>query len=378
MAGGLAALLDDVAAIAKLAAASVDDIGAAATRASLKATGVVVDDTAVTPRYVEGVTPDRELPIIKRIAMGSIRNKLVFILPLALLLSAVAPWLLTPILMLGGCYLSYEGAHKIWGILLGHHEEETATPAAASGKEQEDKMVSGAITTDFILSAEIMVISLNEVADESFWMRAAALVAVALLITFLVYGVVSIIVKLDDIGLRMTQRGVAGGELVVKAMPVILSILSTVGLAAMLWVGGHILMVGAEELGLRWPYEFVHGVQHDVEHAVPHALAPALGWLTNTIGSAIIGFLVGSVLVAVMSLLPFGHGRGHGGEEHTGEGHALQSHTDSTRAREAFLGAKREAAAQKYTADKDYAAGEFRGEGTVLVDRPDPSDLRYR
>ncbi|MFC6358168.1 DUF808 domain-containing protein [Luteococcus peritonei] len=381
MAGGLAALLDDVAAIAKLAAASVDDIGAAATKASLKATGVVVDDTAVTPRYVEGLTPDRELPIIKRIAMGSIRNKMVIILPIALLLSAFAPWLLTPILMLGGCYLSYEGAHKIWGMLLGHHEEAGDVPVAASGKEQEDKMVSSAITTDLILSAEIMVISLNEVADESFWMRAAALVAVAFLITALVYGVVALIVKLDDIGLHMTQRGLRSGQLVVKAMPVILSILSTVGLAAMLWVGGHILMVGADELGLHWPYEFVHHLQHQVEHAVPHALAGTLGWLTNTIGSAIIGLVVGSVLVAIMALLPFGHGKGHGEEHadgHGAHGSALEVHSDTQRARAAHLAAKHQAAEQKLASGKRHAAGEFWGEGTVDVDRPDPADRHYR
>ncbi|WP_394277480.1 DUF808 domain-containing protein [Luteococcus sp.] len=319
MAGGLAALLDDVAAIAKLAAASVDDVGAAAGRASVKAAGVVVDDTAVTPQYVEGVTPDRELPIIEKIAIGSIRNKLVFILPVAILLSIYAPWLLTPILMLGGTYLAYEGAHKIWGMLTGHgHDEphsDPETPVVLGGKEQEDKMVKGAITTDFILSAEIMVISLNEVADQPLMTRILSLVAVALLITAVVYGVVALIVKLDDIGLRMTQKGVKAGELVVKSMPVILSILSTVGLAAMLWVGGHILMVGADELGLHWPYQFVHHLEHQVSHAVPHALSGTLGWLTNTLGSAIIGFLVGSVVVGILALLPFGHGKGHDGHD---------------------------------------------------------------
>src|SRR5687768_15273489 len=172
MAGGLAALLDDIAVFAKLAAASVDDVGAAAGRASAKAAGVVIDDTAVTPRYVHGFTADRELPLIRRIAVGSLRNKLLFILPAALLLSQFLPWLLTPILMIGGTYLAFEGAEKIWEKLSGHHEDEAALPVAAQGPEQEKVMASGAIRTDFILSAEIMVIALNEVADEPFVLRA--------------------------------------------------------------------------------------------------------------------------------------------------------------------------------------------------------------
>src|SRR5690554_6014910 len=166
MAGGLAALLDDIAALAKIAAASVDDIGAAAGRASVKAAGVVIDDTAVTPRYVHGFNAKRELPIIRKIATGSLRNKLLFILPAILLLSQFLPWLLTPILMIGGLYLGYEGAEKLYEYITGHHAEATAQPAAAQGEDHEKAMVSGAVRTDFILSAEIMVIALNEVADE--------------------------------------------------------------------------------------------------------------------------------------------------------------------------------------------------------------------
>ncbi len=315
MAAGLAALLDDVAAIAKMAAASVDDVGAAAMKASVKATGVVVDDTAVTPRYVEGVSPDRELPIVKKIAIGSIRNKLVFILPVILLLSVYAEWLLTPLLMCGGVYLSYEGAHKIWGMIFGHPEHGgdggSGEPVALSGQEEEDKLVRGAITTDLILSAEIMVIALNEVSHQPLLTRTISLIVVAFLITFMVYGVVALIVKLDDIGLNMTKRGLRSGALVVKSMPVILSVLSTVGLAAMLWVGGHILMVGADALGLHEPYSIVHHLEHIVHESSPHSLAGALGWFANTLGSAIIGFLVGSVAVGVMSLLP--KKKGHGG-----------------------------------------------------------------
>src|SRR4051812_2087100 len=151
MAGGLVGLLDDVAALARLAAASIDDVGAAAGRASVKAAGVVVDDTAVTPQYVHGVTADREVPIIRKIAVGSLRNKLLFILPAALLLSQLLPWLITPLLMCGATYLCYEGFEKLWAALRGHE----AHHADVEGQD-EKTVVSGAIRTDFILSAEIM------------------------------------------------------------------------------------------------------------------------------------------------------------------------------------------------------------------------------
>jgi predicted DNA repair protein MutK len=198
MSAGLFGLLDDVAALARLTAASVDDIGAAAGRATAKAAGVVIDDTAVTPQYVHGITADRELPMIKRIAVGSLRNKLVFILPAALLLSQFVPWVITPILMLGATYLCYEGAEKVWGCITGHQAH--AAPTATEGGDAEKKMTAGAIRTDFILSAEIMVIALNEVSDQSFWPRLVILVIVAIVITLGVYGVVGLIVKMDDIG----------------------------------------------------------------------------------------------------------------------------------------------------------------------------------
>ncbi len=306
MAGGLVALLDDIAALAKLAAASVDDVGAAAGRASAKAAGVVVDDTAVTPRYVQGFTPDRELPIIKRIAIGSIRNKLLVILPVALLLSQFLPWLLTPLLMVGGTYLCYEGAEKIWEKVSGHHEEHEDEPAGAQGEEQEKTMVSGAIRTDFILSAEIMVIALNEVASEPFVSRALILVVVALLITVLVYGVVGLIVKMDDIGLHLAERdsgaAQAVGRFLVRGMPKLLALLSTVGIVAMLWVGGHILLVGVDELGWHGPYSLVHHLEEGV-HGVA-GVGGLLGWLVNTLASAVIGLAVGALVVAVMHVLP--------------------------------------------------------------------------
>jgi uncharacterized protein len=306
MAGGLVALLDDVAALAKLAAASVDDVGAAAGRASAKAAGVVVDDTAVTPRYVQGVTPDRELPIIKRIATGSLRNKLLIILPVALLLSQFVPWLLTPILMLGGTYLAFEGAEKIWEKVSGHHEAHEDEPAVSQGVEQEKAVVTSAIRTDFILSSEIMVIALNEVAHEPFVSRAVILAVVALLITVLVYGVVGLIVKMDDIGLHLAGRpsGTAQGvgQALVRSMPRLLAVLSTVGVVAMLWVGGHILLVGADELGWHAPYSLVHHVE-DALHQVA-AVGGVLGWLANTLASAVVGLVVGAVVVTVLHLVP--------------------------------------------------------------------------
>ena len=296
MAGGLVALLDDIAAMAKLAAASVDDVAAAAGRASAKAAGVVVDDTAVTPRYVQGLTPDRELPIIKRIAIGSLRNKLLIITPAALLLSQFVPWLLTPILMLGGTYLCYEGAEKIWEKVAGHeHAEEEVD---AGDVDHEKRVTSGAIRTDFILSAEIMVIALNEVDDEPFLSRAVILVLVAILITVLVYGVVGLIVKMDDIGLHLAGResGTARtiGRGMVAGMPKLLSALSTIGIVAMLWVGGHILLVGVDELGWHALYDWVH-------HAEEAVGGGALGWVVNTLASAVIGLVVGALVVAVVT-----------------------------------------------------------------------------
>ena len=210
MSAGLFGLLDDIAVLARLAAASIDDVGAAAGRASVKAAGVVVDDTAVTPQYVHGVLAERELPIIKRIARGSLRNKLVFILPAALLLSQFLDWTLTPILMVGGTYLCYEGAEKIWERLRGHQEH--VASATEVGPDEERSMIAGAIRTDFILSAEIMVIALNEVASESFVPRAIILAVVAVGITALVYGVVAAIVKMDDVGLLLTQRRSKGAQ----------------------------------------------------------------------------------------------------------------------------------------------------------------------
>ncbi|MCH1866446.1 DUF808 domain-containing protein [Nocardioides sp. CFH 31398] len=312
MASGLFALLDDVAALSRMAAASIDDVGAAAGRASVKAAGVVVDDAAVTPQYVQGVAAERELPMIRKIAVGSLRNKLLIILPAALLLSQFLPWLLTPILMLGGAFLCYEGAEKVWHKVRPageHHGPATAEVSSVdeTPEEAEKRMVSGAIRTDLILSAEIMVISLNEVAAEAFWSRAAILVVVAIGITVLVYGVVAVIVKVDDVGLALTRRPSPAaqrfGRSLVRGMPKVMAVVSVVGTAAMLWVGGHILLVGMGELGFAAPYDAVHHVEVAVHDALG-AVGAVAGWLVNTLASAVLGLLVGAVVVAAIAALP--------------------------------------------------------------------------
>ncbi|MCW2607803.1 MAG: conserved rane protein of unknown function [Frankiales bacterium] len=304
MSGGLFALLDDVSVLARAAAASVDDVGVAAGRASVKAAGVVVDDTAVTPQYVQGLAAERELPIIRKIALGSIRNKLLVILPAALLLSQFLPGLLTPILMLGGTYLCYEGAEKVWGALSGHGGH--GGGGGAGEPVDEDTVVKGAVRTDFILSGEIMVIALNEVADQPFLARAVILVVVALAITVLVYGVVGLIVKMDDVGLALAQRPQAGvarlGRALVTGMPKLLSVISVVGTAAMLWVGGHILLVGADDLGWHSPYDVVHHLE-EAAHEATGALGGLVSWLVETLCSALVGLAVGAVVAVVVTAL---------------------------------------------------------------------------
>jgi len=303
MSAGLFGLLDDVAALARLAAASVDDVGAAAARASAKAAGVVVDDAAVTPQYVRGLAAEREVPIIKKIATGSIRNKLVFILPAALLLSQFLPWALTPILMLGGAYLCYEGAEKVWHALGhgAHHDEDPR-------EKSEEEVVKGAVRTDLILSAEIMVIALNEIAAEGFVSRLVILVVVAVLITVVVYGAVALIVKMDDLGLALVERRGAGsgagrfGAGLVNAMPKVLTVISVVGTAAMLWVGGHIELVGLDDLGLSAPYDVVHHLEEAVRGAVP-GIGGVLAWLINTAASALVGAMLGAIVVAVKTAI---------------------------------------------------------------------------
>jgi predicted DNA repair protein MutK len=307
MPSGLIALLDDVATIAKLAASSLDDVAGAAGKASTKAAGVVIDDTAVTPRYVVGLAPERELPIIGKIAWGSIKNKLLFLLPAALLLTAFAPFLVTPLLMIGGAYLAFEATEKILEKLLHEHQhEEQLVDAMADPHELEKLQVKGAIRTDFILSAEIMAIALASLDHLTLWQTAAALGAVAVAITVGVYGVVALIVKLDDIGLHMAERRNGGaraiGNGLVHIVPKLLTGLSGIGTAAMLWVGGGILLHGIEELGFTTLPHVVHETADSIAHYFG-PLKPIMAWLSGAIAAAIIGILIGGIIVAVVRQL---------------------------------------------------------------------------
>jgi uncharacterized protein len=304
MPSGLIALLDDVATIAKLAAASLDDVAGAAGKAGTKAAGVVIDDTAVTPRYVIGLAPERELPIIGKIALGSLKNKLLFLLPGAILLTAFAPWAIMPLLMIGGSYLAFEAAEKIAEAILHDHQHTDALlDAIDDPKELERLQVKGAIRTDFILSAEIMAIALASLEHLTLGTTAVALAAVAVAITVGVYGAVGLIVKLDDIGLHMAERGKAGarafGNALVHIVPGLLSALSGIGTAAMLWVGGGILVHGLEELHV---LEIVPRTIHDLAHSAGQ-FGPIAEWLVTALGGAVVGMVVGSIIAAIVRRL---------------------------------------------------------------------------
>ena len=304
MAGGLFALLDDVALIARSAASSVDDVAALAGKTSVKAAGVVVDDAAVTPQYVEGIKPQRELPMIWRITKGSLINKLVIILPIAMILSWIAPWALTPILMCGGTFLCFEGAEKILHHVLPHREKETES-VQEKGAEAEDSLVKSAITTDLILSAEIMVISLNEVINEPFWMRLGALIFVGIMLTLGVYGAVGLLVKMDDIGLALNKRHNGNstiGTALVKGMPIVLDIIGVIGTAAMLWVGGHIVVKGLHEFGMDQPHEFIASVTENISNG-------ALAWLADTGISMVCGLVLGVVVATIVMAVKASFGK---------------------------------------------------------------------
>jgi predicted DNA repair protein MutK len=301
---GLVALLDDISVIAKAAAASIDDVGVAAAKAGTKAAGVVIDDAAVTPSYVTEFTPDRELPIIWQIAQGSLKNKLLILLPAALLLSEFLPWAITPLLMLGGLFLCYEGAEKVMEKLGGERHGETLADPIEDMAEFERERISGAVRTDFILSAEIMAIALAEVAGEPLLNRGLILALVGAVITIAVYGAVALIVKMDDIGLHLVEKRAHAaaqrlGRGLLRAMPRLLAMLSTVGTAAMLWVGGQIVIHGAHELGLHGPSDMVHAVEHAVAGA-RGALGGLLGWLTNATLSGVVGLVLGVIVAVVL------------------------------------------------------------------------------
>ena len=301
MPGGLVALLDDVSVIARAAAASVDDIGVAAGRASSKTAGVVIDDAAVTPGYVTGLDPSRELPIIWAITKGSLKNKLLILLPGALLLSQFLPWAIIPLLMLGGAYLCYEGAEKVIEKLGGAKHGKTLEDPIEDPAAFEKKRVAGAIRTDLILSAEIMAITLNEVAAETLLTRAGVLAVVGFGITVVVYGAVALIVKMDDLGLHLAQKPATEriGSALVHAMPKLLTVLSVVGTVAMLWVGGGIILHGLYELGIEGPEHAVEAARHVVEGGTG-ALGGVLGWVTFAGLAALTGLVLGAVIAFVL------------------------------------------------------------------------------
>jgi len=307
MSVGLLALLDDVAGLVKVAAASLDDVAGQAAKAGVKAAGAVIDDAAVTPNYVHGFNADRELPIVGKIAWGSIKNKLLFLLPAALVLSLFAPWLITPLLMIGGAYLCYEGAEKIFHALRPHAAEtheagiETATLGAQS---LEDQKVSSAIQTDFILSAEIMTIILAAIDVPDFWTRAAILAVAGVGITIAVYGVVALIVKGDDFGVwtarnARTGFGRAFGRGIVVFMPVFMQALSIIGTAAMTWVGGSIIVHGLFEFGFGWPEHLVEGAAHWAALAIP-AIAGVASWFATALVDFVFGIVIGTVMIPVV------------------------------------------------------------------------------
>jgi len=312
MPGGLVALLDDVSVIARAAAGSIDDVGIAAGKAGSKAAGVVIDDAAVTPSYVTGLSPARELPIIWKITKGSLKNKLLILLPGALLLSQFLPAAIIFILMLGGAFLSYEGAEKVLEKLGGAKHGKTLDDPIADPVAFEQQRVSGAIRTDLILSAEIMAITLNEVAVETFVVRAGVLALVGVAITFAVYGAVALIVKMDDVGLHLAERSSAAaqalGRFLLRAMPRLLTALSVIGTVAMLWVGGGIILHGLAGFDVTGPEHLIEEIRHAVE-AATGPLGGILGWGTFAGLSALFGLVLGTAIAfALHKVLRVGKG----------------------------------------------------------------------
>ena len=307
---GILALLDDIAAIARLAASQVDDIAAQAAKAGAKSAGIIIDDAAVTPKYVTGLPAARELPIVAKIARGSLFNKLVILLPALLLLQAFAPWIIPPLLILGGCYLCFEGAEKIWHAATHHKDPGPQQAETLDAAHLEEQRVQGAIKTDFILSAEIMTIALATIESDSLWKSAIVLAIVAVLITIAVYGAVALLVKIDDIGLRLRQAGqwqvtrTIGGGLV-AAMPTVLWLISVIGTAAMLWVGGSIIVHALHEMHVSLPYEWVKTAAKTIAGGTG---SDGLLWLVTATIDAAIGIVVGLLLMPLVEaiLAPIG------------------------------------------------------------------------
>ena len=304
---GLLALLDDVAAIAKVAAASVDDVVAQAAKAGAKAAGAVIDDAAVTPKYVQGFEASRELPVIWKIAKGSFKNKLLYLLPAGLLLSSFAPWMIAPLLMLGGGYLCFEGAEKIWQVFAPHAPSpESEAQVFDDPAHLEEQKAAGAIKTDFILSAEIMTIALAAIPPSNIWMEGATLAIVAIGITVVVYGSVALIVKADDVGLLMARKGRFSitrrlGRAIVRAMPGFLKLLTNVGTAAMLWVGGSIVIHGTEVLGFGALGHYIQILSQGARDLVADQYQGTVGWSAKAALDGVFGLALGLVLIPVVT-----------------------------------------------------------------------------
>ncbi len=311
---GLVALLDDVAAIAKVAAASVDDIGAAAARAGAKSAGVVIDDAAVTPTYVTGFHPSRELPMIWNIAKGSIKNKLLFLLPAAVLLGQFAPFLIPFILIIGGLFLCYEAAEKVLEWL--HIDESTKhdEPAILEGEGREEEMTAGAIRTDFILSTEIMAIALSEVTEEVWWQQGIILALIGVVITVVVYGAVAIIVKMDDVGLHLAteKEGALAsfGRGLVNFMPKLLTAISIIGTLAMAWVGGGLLVHNIAAVGWHGPEHLIDIISHPLVGLFPEGGQTFASGISFAVLSGIMGVAIGAVIAPLVHKV-FPHGEAH-------------------------------------------------------------------
>jgi len=306
MASGLLALLDDVVALAKIASASLDDVVKLAAKAGSKSAGIVIDDAAVTPRYVVGFAADRELPIIGKIAWGSLRNKILFLLPGALLLSIVAPWSIMPLLILGGAFLCLEGFGKVRELVM---PPVAITPAdalnAGDAEALERQKVASAIRTDFILSAEIMAITLSTVGEASLAVKATVLAIVGLGITIVVYGTVAFIVKADDFGVALARRNPPWsviGRALVLAMPSLLSVLSLIGTLAMLWVGGGIILHGLAAYELGGAERWIQSTGVAAGSVVPLA-SGLVAWLVGAALAGLAGLAVGAAVAPVSTHL---------------------------------------------------------------------------
>jgi predicted DNA repair protein MutK len=277
--------------------AVVDDILSAALKASAKSAGVVIDDAAVTPQYVQGISPARELPVVLKITLGSLANKFVIIIPIALLLTAFAPWVLPFLLIIGGTYLCFEGAEKVLEWFGLHHGGED------EGARNENTLVWGAIRTDLILSTEIMLISLSNLEEGmSIGMTLLVLAVIALVMTGVVYGAVALLVKIDDIGLKMAKNSSARvrhtGARIVRAMPAVFRVISVIGTVAMLWVGGHLLLANLGEVGLHFFSDMLHGIHEFLSPA-----GSVIAWIGETFVSAVAGLAVGLIVVGVVLLI---------------------------------------------------------------------------